>query len=208
MDTKNNEPNENNDQSKRNKKPNEEMRKNDNSGNKFLDFLKRNIVGVLLALALIIAIAWYSVKIRNTEKQYEKEKTELVTKSKNERSELISKYESEKDSLQIRNLESSSKIFSWAVRSELIRNNAENLNQLLNAFVKESGADLVQLIDPETNIIRLSSDKKFEGLEYAQKLDYAITKQQTITEEGGVKIITPVMGLNSALGILIVQKDK
>lgn len=200
MDAKNNENDEHNDQNKVGKK--------DTNNNKFLDFLKKNIVAVLLALVLIIVLIWYSVKISSIEEQYEEEKTELVTKSENERSALITKYESEKDSLQIRNLESSSKIFSWAVRSELMRNNTENLNQLINAFVKESNADLVQLIDPETNIISLSSDKKFEGMEYDQKLNYALTEQQTLMEETGIKIITPVMGLNSALGVLIVQIDK
>ncbi len=208
MDTKNNEPDENNDQNNHNEKPNEEFVKEDNSTNKFLDFVKKNIVAVLLALILITVLIWYSVKMNTNEKQYEKEKTELVIKSENERSALITKYESEKDSLQIKNLESSSKIFSWSVRSELLRNNTENLNQLLNAFVKESGADLVQLIDPKTNIITLSSDKKFEGAEYAQKIDYGLTEQHTVVKEDGIKIITPVMGLNSALGILIVQMDK
>lgn len=208
MDAKNNNSGGNNNNNKPNEKPNEEMRKNDNSGNKFLDFLKRNIVAVLLALALIIVLIWYSVKINSIEKEYEEEKTELVSKSEYEKSELITKYESEKDSLQIKNLKSSSKIFSWAVRIELMRNNTENLNQLLTAFVKESGADLVQLIDPETNVISLSSDKKFEGTKYDQKMDEALTEPQTITKEAEIKIIIPVMGLNSALGILIVQMDK
>lgn len=195
----------NNDHKNHYEKSNEEGVKNDNSNNKFLDFLKRNIVAVLLALILIIVLIWYTVKISNIEKQYEAETTELVTKSENERSALITKHESEKDSLQISNLESESRIFSWVVRSELMRNNTENLNQLVNEFVRESGADLVQLINPETNIITLSSDKKFEGMEYPQKIDYALTEPQTLMDEGGIKIITPVMGLNSALGILVVQ---
>ena len=182
-----------------------DTKNNDNSNNKFLDFIKKNIIAVLLAIILIIVLIWYSVKISADEKEYEKERTELVTNAKNERSALITKYESEKDSLQIKNLESSSKIFSWSVRSELMRNNTENLNQLLNEFVRESGADLVQLIDPKTNKITLSSDKKFEGMEYAHKIDYELTEPQTLREEDVVKIITPVMGLNSALGILIVQ---
>lgn len=203
MDAKNNDSDE-----KNNPNENEGPMKNDNSNNKFLDFLKKNIVAVILATILIIVLIWYSVKISAIEKQYEEERTEMVAKSKNERSALITKHKSDKDSLQIKNLESSSKIFSWAVRSELMRNNTENLNQLLNAFVQESGADLVQLIDPETNIISLSSDKKFEGKEYPQGIDYALTEPQTLMEEGGTKIITPVMGLNSALGILIVQIDR
>ncbi|MFO7720523.1 MAG: hypothetical protein R6W85_08820 [Gillisia sp.] len=207
MDTKNNEQSENNDHNN-NEKSNEEVLKNDTSNNRFLNFLKKNIVAVLLAIILIIVLIWYSIKIGSIEKQYEEERTELVTKSDDEKSALITKHKSEKDSLQIKNLESESRIFSWSVRSELMRNNTENLNQLVNAFVRESGADLVQLIDPKTNKVSLSSDKKFEGLDYPEKIDYSLTEPHILKEEGGLKIITPVMGLNNAIGILIVQINK
>lgn len=191
-----------------NQRPNEEVVKKDDSTNKFLGFIKKNIIAILLGFILIIVLIWNSVKISLSEKQFEKQKTELNTKFENEKSALIAKHQTEKDSLQIKNLESDSRIFSWSVRSELMRNNTENLNQLVNAFVKESGADLVQLIDPATNIVTLSSDKKFEGIEYAQKIDYALTEPQTLMEGSGIKIITPVMGLNNAIGILIVQINK
>lgn len=191
-----------------NEQSNEEVLKKNDSSNKFLAFIKKNIVAVLLALILIVVLIWYSVKISLSDKQFEKEKTELITKSENEKSALITRHKTEKDSLQIKNLESESKIFSWSVRSELMRNNTENLNQLVNVFVKESGADLVQLIDPATNIVTLSSDKKFEGTEYPQKIDYALTEPHILMGEGAIKIITPVMGLNNAIGILIVQIDK
>ncbi|MCJ7759064.1 MAG: hypothetical protein MUP24_13075, partial [Gillisia sp.] len=138
---------------KQDKQPDKKVVKKNDSPNRFLAFIKNNIVSVLLVLALIIAIIWFSAKNSMNNRQFEKEKTSLITQSKNERSALIANYESEKDSLRIVNLEAAAKIFSWSVRSELLRNNTENLNQLVNAFVKESGADLVQLIDPETNLI-------------------------------------------------------
>lgn len=192
---------------KQDKQPDKKDVKKNDSPNWFLAFIKKNIVSVLLALALIIVIIWFSAKNNMDNRQFEKEKTSLITQSKNERSALTATYESEKDSLRLVNLEAAAKIFSWSVRSELLRNNTENLNQLVNAFVKESGADLVQLIDPETNKIILSSDKKFEGSEYAQKIDFGLKEPHTLKEDGGVKIITPIMGLNTALGILIVQID-
>lgn len=191
-----------------NQRPNEEVVKKDDPTNKFLGFFKKNIVAVLLGLILIIVLIWYSVKISISDKQFEKQKTELITKSENEKSALITKHKTEKDSLHIKNLASESRIFSWSVRSELMRNNTENLNQLVNAFVRESGADLVQLVDPATKIVTLSSDKKYEGVEYAQKIDYALTEPLILMEEGAIKIITPVMGLNNAIGILIVQINK
>lgn len=135
---------------------------NNDSTNKFLDLLKKNIVAIVLGLILIIVLIWYSVKMSNSDREFEKHKTELITKSENEKSALITKHKNEKDSLKINNLESESRIFSWSVRSELMRNNTENLNQLVNAFVRESGADLVQLIDPATKIVTLSSDKNLK----------------------------------------------
>ena len=191
---------------KQDKQPDKKVGKNDSSS-VILTFIKKNIVSVLLVLALIIVIIWFSAKNNMDNRQFEKVKTELITQSKNERSALIANYESEKDSLQLLNLEVAAKIFSWSVRSELIRNNTENLNQLVNAFVKESGADLVQLIDPETNKIILSSDKKFEGSEYSRKIDFGLKEPHTLKEDGGIKIITPIMGLNTAQGILIVQMN-
>jgi len=190
---------------KQDKQPDKKVVKKNDSPSMLLTFIKKHIVSVLLALALIVILIWFSAKNSSNNRQFEKEKTSLISQSKNEKLALIANYESEKDSLQIVNLEASAKIFSWSVRSELLRNNTENLNQLVNAFVKESGADLVQLIDPETNKIILSSDKKFEGAEYAQKTDFGLKEPYTLKEDGGIKIITPVMGLNTALGILIVQ---
>ena len=190
---------------KQDKQPDKKVDKKNDSPNMFLAFIKKNIVSVLLALALIIVIIWFSAKNDQDKKQFEKDQTELITQSKNEKSALIANYESEKDSLRLLNLEAAAKIFSWSVRSELLRNNTENLNQLVNAFVKESGADLVQLINPETNKIILSSDKKFEGSEYAQKIDFGLKEPHTLKDDDGIKIITPIMGLNTAQGILIVQ---
>jgi flagellar basal body-associated protein FliL len=190
---------------KQDKQPDKKVVKKNDSPNGFLTFIKKHIVSVLLALALIVILIWFSAKNSMNTRQFEKEKTALITQSKNEKSALTANYKSEKDSLRIVNLEAATRIFSWSVRSELLRNNTENLNQLVNAFVKESGADLVQLIDPETNKITLSSDKKFEDTEYAQKTDFGLKEPHTLKEDGTIKIITPVMGLNTALGILIVQ---
>jgi len=187
--------------------PDKNLVKKDDSRNGFLSFIKKNLVSVFLFLALIVVLIWFSVKNSENNRQFEKEKTRLITQSKKERSTLIANYETEKDSLRVENLEAAAKIFSWSVRSEMLRNNTENLNQLVNAFVRESGADLVQLIDPETNKVILSSDKKFEGSEYAQKIDFGLKEPYTLREDGSIKILTPIMGLNTAIGILIVQID-
>jgi len=161
---------------------------------KLLTFLKKNIVGVILFLAIIIVYIWFSVKISNTTKRYE-----------NERKQLITKFEITRDSLRIKNLEFASMVFSWSVRSELLRNNVENLNSILTIFVKESGADLIQIVNPENNVVLLSSDKKFEGNQYNQKLDFEFDKPAVVKEQGLVRLITPVMGYNSKIGLLVIK---
>ena len=160
-------------------------------------FLRKNIVPIILLVILIAGFAYFSIKINNSENRFKEEKTQMITK-----------YETEKDSLKITQLEFASTVFSWSVRSELMRNNTENLNQLLTVFVKKSGAELVQLIKPENNVVLLSSDKKFEGLPYNKKLDNNLSTTMVLKEEGLVRIITPVMGLNNKIGVLVVEVKK
>ena len=161
---------------------------------KVSDFFKRNIPAVVLALLLILVFIWFSVKIDNNKNHFENEKIQLITK-----------YETERDSLQINNLVFASSVFSWSIRSEMLRNNMENLNQLLTVFVKKSGANVVQLVNPDTKIVLVSSDEKFEGNPYPGKLDYELSDPIVLKEASGVRILTPVMGFNNTIGILVVE---
>jgi Ca2+/Na+ antiporter len=164
---------------------------------KLIAFLKNNKAASVLTVLLLVVFMWFSIKIRMNEKNFNNEKTQLITQ-----------YESKIDSLQIKHLEFATEVFSWSVRSELLRNNTENLNQLLTVFVKESGADLVQIVNSEDKIIILSSDKKFEGVSYSGLLNFEIKKTMVLEDGGVVKIITPVMGFNNMIGILIVELRK
>jgi hypothetical protein len=166
----------------------------ENQNNRFLQFLKKNKAATFLFVLLLIVIIWFFVKLRMNENKFTFEKDRI-----------INKYENTIDSLKIKHLEFTTEVFSWSVRSELFRNNTENLNQLLTVFVRKSGADLVQIINPEDNIVLLSSDKKYEGIKYSGLLDFEMNSPLIIEEVGGVKIITPVMGFNTMIGILIVE---
>lgn len=161
------------------------------------DYIVNNKVVIALVFILIVVLIWFTVKINNKEKDFNNEKIELITH-----------YESKIDSLQIKHLKFASEVFSWSVRSELLRENTENLNQLLTIFVQESGADLVQLINPEDKIVLLSSDKKYEGVVYEENLDFELKESQVIQESEKIKIITPVMGFNKEIGILLVELNK
>ena len=164
---------------------------------KLVAYFKNNKAATVLTVLLLVVFIWFFIKIRINEKKFSNEKTQLITQ-----------YESKIDSLQIKHLEFATEVFSWSVRSELLRENTENLNQLLTVFVKQSGADLVQLINPENKIVLLSSDKKFEGVSYTGLINFEIKKTVVLEDVGVVKIITPVMGFNNMIGILIVELRK
>jgi hypothetical protein len=168
---------------------------------KFMDklvaFFKNNKAASVLGILLLVVLMWFYGTLRINERNFNNEKSQLITQ-----------YESTIDSMQIMHLEFATKVFSWSVRSELLRNNTENLNQLLTVFVKESGADLVQLINPEDKMVLLSSDKKYEGKPYSGNMNFELNNAIVLSEGSVVKIITPVMGFNNKIGILIVELKK
>lgn len=164
------------------------------SKGKVSDFLRRNIAAVVLALILILVVIWFSAKIDNNKSQFENEKIQLITQ-----------YETERDSLQIKSLEFQSTVFSWSIRSEMLRDNMENLNQLLTIFVQESTANLVQIVNPDTREVIISSDKIYEGTRYDQEVNFEINHQVVIKEDQKISIITPIMGFSNRIGVLIVE---
>lgn len=161
---------------------------------KLPNFLKRNIAAVVLTIILIVVLIWFSAKIKNNKNHFETEKIQLITQ-----------YETERDSLQIKSLEFQSKVFSWSIRSEMLRDNMENLNQLLTIFVQESAANLVQIVNPDTRVVLLSSDKIYEGARYEKEINFEINQQVVIKEDQRISIITPIMGFSNRIGVLIVE---
>lgn len=166
--------------------------KSDN--NKIPTFFKNHKAATFLSLLLLVVILSFSIKIRQNEKKFNEEKTKLLMQS-----------QKTIDSLQIKHIEFATEVFSWSVRSELLRNNTENLNQLLTVFVKESDADLVQIINAADKMVLISSNKKYEGIKYAGNANFDINETVILKEGKLVKIITPVMGFNKIIGILITE---
>lgn len=161
---------------------------------KLVSFFKNNKAATVLTVLLLVVFIWFSIKIRINENNFNNEKTQLITQ-----------YESKIDSLQIKHLEFATEVFSWSVRSELLRGNTENLNQLLTVFVKQSSADLVQLVNPEDNVVLLSSNKKFEGSTNTDTNFTDLSGTLVLDQENAIKIICPVMGFNEKIGVLIVD---
>lgn len=180
-----------------NKENNDNAQVKKNKKHKMWNVMKKNPLTAFLLIVLVVFIGWSTIKMSIDKNQFKKDKIEL-----------IAKYESKIDSIKIKNIEFSSKVFSWSVRSELLRQNLENLNQLFTVFVKESDADLVQLVDMKDNKIIISTDKQFEGKIFKLAMSMNLNKQTTVRTDLKTTIYTPIMGFNNNIGLLIVNISK
>ena len=151
---------------------------------------------LLLAITLLIVFIVFKVKIRNLENEH------VVQKNR-----LVNNYELKIDSLNIANVELTVKTFSWAVRSELMRENMDQVNQLMNAFVQEPNIQNVKLIDQGNVRIVISTNKKEEGQEFENKELLNIDRTTTFKDTSLIRIVTPIMGLNKKLGLLVVEVE-
>jgi hypothetical protein len=179
---------------------NEELPKENNTAeqtekvpNKLVAFIFSHKLIFSLLFALIILFLWAFIKISVTEKRFEKQIQEQK-----------SLYENKIDSLTVRHFELTSKMLSLAVRSELTRDNKEQVNQFFLSFIKEQGVTKVMLVDAVTAKVLISTDKKDEGTFFA---DLIIATDKTVHQIDGklLRIVTPVMGLNSKIGILVIE---
>lgn len=164
---------------------------------KILTFLKKHKFVFSLIVLIIVILLWALIKIQMVEKRSLKEKEQLVNL-----------YELRMDSLHLSNMELTSKVFSWAIRSEMTRQNMEQVNQFFSGFVKEPNIIKVQLIDPVTGTVLLSSDKKDEGTIIEDPIILQAEKSVRIIGETGDIIINPVMGLDTRIGVLVIEIDK
>lgn len=162
--------------------------------NKILKFILAHKLVFFLLLVLLIVFLWASIKMNNMERRFESEKNHL-----------ISVY----DSIAVSNMELTAKVFAWAIRSEMVRENMEQVNQFFLNLIKEPSITKVQLIDIPSAKILISTDKNDEG---AAVKDSSILEAEStyhLNNEGaGVTIVSPVMGLNSKIGILVIEKKK
>jgi hypothetical protein len=162
---------------------------------KIVKFLIKKKYYVGLILIIFIILIWQAIKVHNLETSYAKKK-----------SELISSYELKLDNLNMDRMKLTAKTFSWAIRSELMRENKEQINQYFNEFIKTPDIIKLQLINPDNSTIEIATDKKDEGIKNS---DYGNIKKQVINSDASeFRIVTPITGLNKKIGIFVIDVNK
>jgi hypothetical protein len=94
----------------------------------------------------------------------------------------------------------------WAVRSEMIRENYDQINQYLNQFVKEQNMKEIVVAKPDGAIV-VATNKKFEGQPVTDIFPASVLQVDKLTvsslENGDIMVASPVMGLSAKVGVLI-----
>jgi hypothetical protein len=162
--------------------------------NKFLELIKTHKIVAVLLVIIVVLLAYFLIKIQLMENDFD-EKSAFLEKE----------YTVKIDSLRLRSMEQTINVFSWAVRSELNRENLEEVNNFFLTFVKEYGIITISLVNPDNNKIILSTDKKNEGELFTEFNISDINEMKLIEINNSKTVATPIMGLNKKTGVLVVR---
>ncbi len=160
-------------------------------------FLLRHSLTLLFALIAGGIFLWGWLSMRSMQADFDQRQTEL-----------IDSFHREVDTLHLEGMERTAKVLSWAIRSEVSRNNQEQVNQFFLQFIRDARVSKAQYVDAETGEILISTDKKDEGTSLLNSLLLRAEKQTAQQDSLHWRIATPVMGLNQKWGVLIVESPR
>ncbi len=160
--------------------------------NKFVKFILKHKYYFGLIAVLLIILLWSFIKTALLKSDFNSQKQQI-----------ISNYELKLDSLNSDRLLLTAKTFSWALRSELLRENKEQINLFFIEFIKNPEIIKLQLINAKTSVVEISTDKKDEGEIVS---GFNLIEDQVIKKDSAaVLIVTPIYGLNKKIGIFVMQ---
>lgn len=105
------------------------------------------------------------------------------------------------------NLQTVAKVFSWAVRAEMMRDNMEQVDQIMTELVKVKPYQQVVLLSNDGKVL-LSTDKKYEEKTYTEQFYQQIAGSDQVeikTQTSGELLVSaPVYGIDSRLGSIVI----
>ncbi len=148
-------------------------------------FIKNNKFATFLLILLVIGTGWAIIKIYTVERRMNKEKQQITGQF----------------------IDETTKVFSWAIRGELLRDNREQVNQFFSNLVKEPGFKKIQLVDVSNSKVIISTDKKDEGTVVTDTMILNANDIRQSIDGDIIRSIAPVMGMNSKVAILVIDRS-
>ena len=159
---------------------------------------KKLLVTIAVAVVLLIGIwIWKAVQISNLKKEAGKASQALKEQARQEVAQAHRMH-----------LELLAKPYVWAVRTELMRGNINQLNLYANDMVKQRNFQRIAIANNKGLIIA-STNKKDEGRPFSTiGTDAALTSDTTsvtIDSDSLIVMTSPIMGFNDRLGTLLIK---
>ena len=148
------------------------------------NYVRNHKLVTFLLILLVIGAGWAIIKIYSVERKMKKEKLQITSQF----------------------IDETTKVFSWAIRGELLRDNREQVNLFFSNLVKEPGFKRIRLIDASNSKVIISTNKKDEGTVVT---DTMILNANTLKQQKDgeiIRSISPVMGMNSRVAILVIDR--
>ncbi len=146
------------------------------------------IIILLLVLAVAGMYGWKNVAVNSARTQVSESANRIITEQNKSYLRLVAVP------------------LAWAVRSEMIRDNYDQINQYLNQFVKEKNMKEIVVARPDGTIV-VATNKKLEGTSVSGAFSPSVLQEEKTTvstlENGDIMVVSPIMGLSAKQGILI-----
>jgi L-lactate utilization protein LutC len=157
------------------------------------------VIIVLAALLVLVPLIVYFFM--------DMEVSKLETRQKMETDSLRSATALQIKQINEDNLKTVAKVFSWAVRAEMMRENMEQVDQIMTELVKVNDFRQVVLLSSSGEVL-LSTDKKFEGKAYSESFYQQIAGsdqvQLSVQKNGDLLVSAPVFGIDARLGSVVI----
>lgn len=158
------------------------------AGKSFIVAQWRLIIILVLALAVAGMYVWKNVAVNSVKTQLTERAGRIIA-------------EQNRSLLQVAVVP-----LAWAVRSEMIRDNFDQVDQYLTQFVKEQNMKEVVVAKPDGTIV-VATNKKLEGSSVEGIFPPSVLQLDKTTvntlENGDLMVVSPVMGISAKVGVLI-----
>jgi hypothetical protein len=148
----------------------------------------RLIIIIILVLAVSGMYAWKNIAIKRAEVHLTEQASQIITEQNSTFLRLVAVP------------------LVWAVRSEMIRSNYDQINQYLTQFVKEKNMKEIVVAKPDGTIV-VATNKKLEGKTVTSIFLPSVLLEDKISvstmENGDMMVVSPIMGLSTKVGVLI-----
>src|SRR5690554_6390664 len=159
-------------------------------------FWKRHFLSLFLLTLLIVSVAWGYFANRSTVSNYEKQITTLTQK-----------HETELQRLKVEHIKQLSNTLALAVRSEMIAENMNQVNQYFLQTLKTFELEKAIVVDHNNGNVILSTNKKDDETVFVNKDLVDAKESMTKVYNNNTYAAILAIGLNSQLVVLILPMD-